>query len=166
MKNKNLLKFITVTFFLIFIFSIPIITFFNEDKKISEIENKILTQFPRLSLSNIYNKSFMKNFDNYASDQFPFRSSFIKLKNTFHTRGSACSDNNTVEISREATHTASTCSKHHEHHFLNGRIPLFHVPAVQIWSCREKSKKQKKVIKTSGTKKLKSQQVQKEEEKN
>ena len=84
MKNKNLLKFITVTFFLIFIFSIPIITFFNEDKKISEIENKILTQFPRLSLSNIYNKSFMKNFDNYASDQFPFRASFIKLKNTYN----------------------------------------------------------------------------------
>jgi len=83
MKNKKLLKFITVAFFLIFIFSVPIITFFSEDKKISEIENKILTQFPRLSLDNIYSKRFMKNFDNYTSDQFPFRPSFIKLKNTY-----------------------------------------------------------------------------------
>ena len=41
MKNKNLLKFITISFFVIFIFSVPIITLFTEDKKISEIENKI-----------------------------------------------------------------------------------------------------------------------------
>ena len=75
---------------------------------------------------------------------FGLRFDFIKFKNTFHARGSACSDTNTVEISREAPHTASTCSKHHEYHFLNRRIPLFHVPAVQIWSCRKKSKKQKK----------------------
>jgi nucleoside recognition membrane protein YjiH len=39
MKNKNLLKFITISFFVIFIFSVPIITLFTEDKKISEIEN-------------------------------------------------------------------------------------------------------------------------------
>ncbi len=83
MKNKNLLKFITVAFFLIFIFSLPVITFFSEDKKISEIENKILTQFPKLSLDNISSKRFMKNFDNYTSDQFPFRPSCIKLKNTY-----------------------------------------------------------------------------------
>ena len=83
MKNKKLLKFITVAFFLTFIFSVPIITFFSEDKKISEIENKILTQFPKLSLDNISSKRFMKNFDNYTSDQFPFRPSFIKLKNTY-----------------------------------------------------------------------------------
>ena len=38
MKNKNLLKFITISFFLIFIFSVPIITLFTEDKKISEKE--------------------------------------------------------------------------------------------------------------------------------
>lgn len=56
MKNKNLLKFITISFFVIFIFSVPIITLFTEDKKISEIENKILTQLPRISFENICNK--------------------------------------------------------------------------------------------------------------
>lgn len=80
MKNKNLLKIITIAFFLVFIFSVPIITLFTEDKKISEIENKILTQLPRISFENISSKRFMKNLDNYTSDQFPFRTNFIKLK--------------------------------------------------------------------------------------
>ena len=84
MKNKNLLKFITIAFFLVFIFSVPIITLFTEDKKISEIENKILTQLPRISFENISSKRFMKNLDNYTSDQFPFRTNFIKLKNTYN----------------------------------------------------------------------------------
>ena len=83
MKDKNLLKFITIIFFLTFIFSVPIITLFTEDKKISEIENKILAQLPRISFENICNKKFMKNFDNYTSDQFPLRANFIKLKNTY-----------------------------------------------------------------------------------
>ena len=55
MKNKNLLKFITISFFVIFIFSVPIITLFTEDKKICEIENNILTQLPRISLDFISN---------------------------------------------------------------------------------------------------------------
>lgn len=84
MKNKNLLKSITIAFFLVFIFSVPIITLFTEDKKISEIENKILTQLPRISFENISSKRFMKNLDNYTSDQFPFRTNFIKLKNTYN----------------------------------------------------------------------------------
>lgn len=84
MKNKILLKYITISFFLIFIFSVPIITLFTEDKKINEIENKILTQLPKLSFDNIYTKRFMKKFDDYTSDQFPLRTSFIKLKNTYN----------------------------------------------------------------------------------
>ena len=83
MKDKNLLKFITIAFFLIFIFSVPIITLFTEDKKISEIENKILAQLPRISFENISSKRFMKDFDEYTSDQFPLRSDFIKFKNTY-----------------------------------------------------------------------------------
>ena len=84
MNNKKIIQFVTIAFFLIFIFSVPIITLFTEDKKISEIENKILTQLPKLSWDNISSKRFMKNFDKYSSDQFPFRSSFIKLKNNYN----------------------------------------------------------------------------------
>lgn len=84
MNNKKIMQFITIAFFLIFIFSVPVITLFTEDKKISEIENKILTQTPKLSLNNISSKRFMKEFDKYTSDQFPFRSNFIKLKNNYN----------------------------------------------------------------------------------
>src|SRR5699024_11341812 len=84
MKNKILLKIITIAFFLVFISSVPIITLFTEDKKISEIEIKILTQLPRISFENISSKRFMKNLDNYISDQFPFRTNFIKLKNIYN----------------------------------------------------------------------------------
>ena len=55
MKNKNLLKFITISFFLIFIFSVPIITLFTEDKKISEIENKILKINQQKAIDKIRN---------------------------------------------------------------------------------------------------------------
>ena len=81
--KSNLLKYITIIFFLGSIFIVPIITLSSPDKKISEIEDKILTQFPEFSLSSIKSKRFMKNFDNYTSDQFPFRTDFIKLKNIY-----------------------------------------------------------------------------------
>ncbi|MFI3209873.1 MAG: DHHW family protein [Peptostreptococcaceae bacterium] len=77
------MKKLTVIFFLIFIFSVPIITIISPDKKISQIENKILTQFKKPTLENIYNKDFMENFDKYSSDQFPFRESFLKFKNNY-----------------------------------------------------------------------------------
>lgn len=80
---KNLSKYITVGFFFSFIFIVPIVTLITPDKKINEIENKILTQLPKLSFENIKDKSFMSEFDKYTSDQFPLRSSFIELKNSY-----------------------------------------------------------------------------------
>lgn len=73
----------TVILFLTFIFSVPIINILTKDKLISEIENKILTQFPKISLEDIKNKEFMQNFDSYVLDQFPLRNEFIKFKNLY-----------------------------------------------------------------------------------
>lgn len=80
---NNFLKYFTIILFFTFIFTVPIITLFTPDKKISEIENKILTQLPKLSFKNIQDKSFMNNFDKYSSDQFPYRNQFIKYKNAY-----------------------------------------------------------------------------------
>ncbi|MBO3443016.1 DHHW family protein [Clostridium sp. CCUG 7971] len=82
--KSNILKYITIIFFFGSIFIVPIITLATPDKKINEIENKVLTQFPEFSLPSIKSKRFMKNFDNYTSDQFPFRTDFIKLKNMYN----------------------------------------------------------------------------------
>lgn len=82
--NKDtFIKYTTIIFFFGFIFTFPIVTLSTPDKKINEIENKILTQLPIPSIDKIINGSFMKNFDNYSSDQFPSRTEFIKLKNLY-----------------------------------------------------------------------------------
>ena len=73
----------TIILFLTFIFSVPIINILTKDKLISEIENKILTQLPKISLEDIKNKEFMQNFDSYVLDQFPLRNEFIKFKNLY-----------------------------------------------------------------------------------
>ena len=83
MKNDITMKKITVLFFLFFIFSVPIYNIFTEDKKVSEIENKVLTQLPELSIDSILSKRFMANFDEYTSDQFPLRTDLITFKNYF-----------------------------------------------------------------------------------
>lgn len=83
-NNNNLLKYITIIFFFAFIFIIPIATLSTPDKKISEIENKILTPLPKLNSKTITDKSFMTNFDKYSADQFPLRSDFLKLKNYYN----------------------------------------------------------------------------------
>ncbi|MEG1423466.1 MAG: DHHW family protein [Peptostreptococcaceae bacterium] len=48
------------------------------------MENKILSQSPDFSLGKVYNGSFMKDFDSYTSDQFPFRTEFIEFKNYYN----------------------------------------------------------------------------------
>ncbi|MEG2789667.1 MAG: DHHW family protein [Romboutsia sp.] len=82
-KNNELLKYITIGFFVVAIFIVPIITLSTPDNKINEVENKILTQFPELSFDSVESKRFMKNFDKYTSDQFPFRTNFIEIKNIY-----------------------------------------------------------------------------------
>ena len=81
---NNILKYITIALFIGFISIVPIITLATPDKKVSSIENKILTQMPKASFRNIKNKSFMALFDKYTSDQFPLRTNFLELKNSFN----------------------------------------------------------------------------------
>ncbi|MGL6106010.1 DHHW family protein [Romboutsia sp.] len=80
---NNILKFLTMALFFGFIFIVPITTLSTPDKKINEIENKILTQLPRLSWDNITSKKFMTEFDKYTADQFPLRSEFLEIKNSY-----------------------------------------------------------------------------------
>lgn len=81
---NNIFKYITVIFFTGFIFIVPIVTLTTPDKNVSEIENKILTSFPEISFEGIKSKRFMKNFDEYTSDQFPLRTNFIEVKNFYN----------------------------------------------------------------------------------
>lgn len=52
----------------------------TEKKEMSESENRVLAGMPKLTLSSVVDGSFMKNFESFLSDQFPFRDKVISLK--------------------------------------------------------------------------------------
>ncbi|MBQ2847936.1 MAG: hypothetical protein IJE74_06750 [Clostridia bacterium] len=75
-------KVIRITVFFVVILIIPIFTLFGEKETVSYNENKILAEFPELSLENWKSRSFMNGMSDYFSDHFILRESFIKVKNS------------------------------------------------------------------------------------
>ncbi len=65
---------------------------------ISERENRSLAQFPKITLASIANGQFMKDFENYISDQFVFRNAFVSLKRGFE-KLSGKEENHTILLS-------------------------------------------------------------------
>ncbi len=53
--------------------------FIVPDKDVSNDENRALAKFPQLTLENLTSGKYFAGINDYMSDQFPFRSSFIKL---------------------------------------------------------------------------------------
>lgn len=72
----------TVVFFVI-VFGVLALAIAIPDREKSESENRVLKQFPSVSLSSIFDGSFMKNFETYFNDQFPFRDKLIGFKTDF-----------------------------------------------------------------------------------
>ena len=78
MKYKQ--KKYSAVIFLIIMLSITLITFIRPKTYFSEIENRELAKFPKLSFGNIMNKTFMNQFELYLSDHFFKRIEFIGVK--------------------------------------------------------------------------------------
>lgn len=72
---------IAVFFFLTF--GAGIFSFAAKDKDFSESENRMLSQFPRFSISALTDGSFTEGFESWAADQFPLRDFAISLKTVF-----------------------------------------------------------------------------------
>lgn len=78
-KGRLVFSLLTVIFcFLIFAGGIALFT--DEDKSFSQAENRVLATMPELSLYSLKDGSFMKDFETYLTDQFPFRDEIIRLK--------------------------------------------------------------------------------------
>ena len=77
MKNK-----IITVFIIAIIIILDIIFIFSKDNKFSDLENRYLTSFPRLEVTNILNGKYMNNLESYLKDQFPLRNKFMGLKTT------------------------------------------------------------------------------------
>lgn len=93
MKIKNL---ITVILTATIVFGFGVYSFFKPHDQYSNSERRNLAEFPELSSTTILDGSFMKNFESYSLDQFPFRDVFRGVKafseeNIFHKK-----DNNNV----------------------------------------------------------------------
>ncbi len=74
---KNI--FITVMFVVyILIFSVGSLVL--ADREFSEMENRNLAQFPKVSVENILNGEFSEDFEKYMSDQVIFKDWLVKLK--------------------------------------------------------------------------------------
>ena len=77
--NKKYSVFITVLF-CAFIFGFGVAHFILPDRSFSEQENRYLSQFKAPTLDTLRSGKFMEDFEDYITDQFPFRDGWIQLK--------------------------------------------------------------------------------------
>lgn len=78
MRKKQYIK--SAIVFMVMIFTFPLIVILSKKKSFSEIENRELEKFPKISADTIKDKSFMNNIETYLSDHFPARVKWVKEK--------------------------------------------------------------------------------------
>lgn len=71
---------------------------FGPEKAISEAERRPLAQIPEITMEELLDGSFMKDFESYSLDQFPLRDVFRKIKSLFHFKVLNQSDNNDIYL--------------------------------------------------------------------
>lgn len=71
---------ITAVSFSLIIILFGIMFFAFPDKNVSEIENRSLQTLPRFSFKSLFDTTYISKLEDYFTDQFPLRSSFINLK--------------------------------------------------------------------------------------
>ena len=73
-----------------------------KDKTFSANENRYLHRAPKFSLKALFSGSFTSDFEDYITDQFPFRDSWLDLKSRSE-RAAGKTENNGVFFCREDT---------------------------------------------------------------
>ena len=66
--------------FLLFLLITCVFNIFSKDKEYSETENRMLAQKPEFSLDSLASGDFMTDMEDYVTDQFFLRDSWINLK--------------------------------------------------------------------------------------
>lgn len=79
-RVKNL---VMIGIFSVFLFTFFILNLVLPDQDIARYERRKLKKFPKVSYTSVIDGSFMKEFDEYTFDQFPFRDTFRKIKTNF-----------------------------------------------------------------------------------
>lgn len=103
MKN-TLQKILTVFSFsivLIVVASVGFYSFFDNDEKSSEMENRNLAQKPAFSLSSYFSGDFASRFEEYYNDQFPGRNGLVKISNKIESFYSSLKLGGTTVIKKQ-----------------------------------------------------------------
>ena len=80
---KKIKCIISVLVFTVMLFSVSAMCYFSPDSKYSISERRELAQRPVASYQSITEGTYMKEFENYAADQFPMRDDFRSAKSIF-----------------------------------------------------------------------------------
>lgn len=72
----------TLVFFFAALLILPVLTVISSKTKFSDIENRALAVFPKLSAQNVADRDYMKGIESFLSDHFTSRTSWIELKTT------------------------------------------------------------------------------------
>ena len=73
-------NFVLVLVMGVVLFGLSVYCWLKPEDKFSESERRVLKSFPKLTAETIINGKFMKEFEEYSVDQFPFREEFRTLK--------------------------------------------------------------------------------------
>lgn len=99
-KKGAIISIFMIWLFCLIIFGTAGLHLLTDDKSFSDSENRVLGSFPKLTVSSIADGSFMRDFETYLTDQFPFRDSIISLK-TLSDRILGKNEENGVHIGNE-----------------------------------------------------------------
>lgn len=77
-SKKNL---VTVIVFILMIGIFTLASLIKKDTGFSETENRVLTGKPEASVESLFDGTYMTSYQEYVRDQFPFRNTFVSLRN-------------------------------------------------------------------------------------
>ena len=102
MKNRNLGVLPVILCFAAFLALLTALHLALPDKDRSQNENRMLAKAPSFSLGALFSGSFTEDFEDYITDQFPFRDRWLYLKSRAE-RLCGKTENNGVFFCREDT---------------------------------------------------------------
>lgn len=97
--NNKFKSIISTVVFTVLIFSFSLTCYLKGDAEYSISERRALAQAPELSVKTLANGEFMNKFEEYSTDQFPFREQLRFIKSAFSMLGMRKLDNNGLFVS-------------------------------------------------------------------
>ncbi len=79
--NKKLKNIVTVVLFAVLITGFSLTAILGEKKKYTESERRALEPFPKVNPETVFSGEFSSDFEKYATDNFPLRDYFRRIKN-------------------------------------------------------------------------------------